>query len=37
MLVGAIDELTHETDATQAAPAVLAARTAFIRGGLLGS
>ena len=36
MLVSAIDGLTHETDARRAAPAVLASRTAFIRGGLLG-
>jgi AcrR family transcriptional regulator len=37
MLVSAIDELTHESDARKAAPAVLASRTAFIRGGLLGA
>jgi len=37
MLVSAIDELTHESDPRRAAPEVLAARTAFIRGGLLGA
>ncbi|MFC2177386.1 TetR/AcrR family transcriptional regulator [Actinomycetota bacterium] len=37
MLVSAIDELTHENDARKAAPAVLASRIAFIRGGLLGA
>ena len=37
MLVSAIGELTHERDARRAAPAVLASRTAFIRGGLLGA
>lgn len=37
MLVSAIDELTQEDDARQAAPFVLASRLAFIRGGLLGS
>ncbi len=37
MLVSAIDELTYEREPRRVAPAVLAARTAFIRGGLLGA
>lgn len=36
MLVSAIDELTQDNDAKEAAPLILASRLAFIRGGLLG-
>ena len=36
MLVSAIDELTQEENAREAAPLILQSRLAFIRGGLLG-
>lgn len=36
MLVSAVDELTQEENAREAAPLILQSRLAFIRGGLLG-
>lgn len=37
MLLSAIDELTQESNAREAAPFILSSRLAFIRGGLLGA